>query len=281
MVDAITNYYNEHINAYNAEVSRRAKEEAKQREAKTRKSLPELLELALDNGLAEKIGNYFDELSILIRPYGQWAIEAEDLKDGSDLQFWAWNPTSERYNYDLIMEVAPNITQNGYPVLLSMKISDGVDYLYEYNMIFGPWFLEYQEGSLDALVNEVNSRISNVMKNMLRGFLWNRHPNPVGDDGTIYWRPNNIASTYKFRYPPHENSLTNRFLTFIKENPGSTASEFYESEGRTRRPGHNSMFFGSIKDAGLVRMERKGRQFVYYLGPNYKAWTQDKLKRYR
>jgi predicted transcriptional regulator len=39
------------------------------------------------------------------------------------------------------------------------------------------------------------------------------------------------------------------------------------------------MFFSSIKDSGIVKMERKGRQFVYSIGPNYSAWTQGKLLR--
>ena len=39
------------------------------------------------------------------------------------------------------------------------------------------------------------------------------------------------------------------------------------------------MFFSSIKDAGIVKMERQGRQFVYSLGPNYQAWVEGRLLR--
>ena len=49
--------------------------------------------------------------------------------------------------------------------------------------------------------------------------------------------------------------------------------------GRSRPRGHNNMFFAAIKDSGIVKMERKGRQFVYSLGPNYEAWTKGKLLR--
>ena len=49
--------------------------------------------------------------------------------------------------------------------------------------------------------------------------------------------------------------------------------------GHPRPRGHNNMFFASIKDSGIVKMERKGRQFVYSLGPNHEAWTEGKLLR--
>ena len=37
------------------------------------------------------------------------------------------------------------------------------------------------------------------------------------------------------------------------------------------------MFFAAIKDAGIVNMERQGRQFVYSLGPNYQDWVEGRL----
>jgi len=100
-------------------------------------------------------------------------------------------------------------------------------------------------------------------------------------DGSILWRPVSSHSSYKFEYPASETSLTKRFLDYLIANPtGKTPEEFYQEVlGTPRRPAHNSTFFSSIKDAGLVRSERRGRKFVYFIGPNYEAWTQGRLKR--
>ena len=100
-------------------------------------------------------------------------------------------------------------------------------------------------------------------------------------DGSILWRPVSTHSSYRFEYPASENSLTKRFLDYLIANPtGKNPEEFYqEILGRPRPPAHNSTFFSSIKDAGLVRSERRGRKFVYFIGPNYEAWTQGRVKR--
>ena len=92
------------------------------------------------------------------------------------------------------------------------------------------------------------------------------------------WSANRWANTMTFRYPPKEGSLTKRFVDFVKKNPGKTRKEFYDSIGREYRPGHNSSFFAAIKDSGIVDLTRKGRQFVYTIGPNHQAWTEGRLK---
>ena len=74
--------------------------------------------------------------------------------------------------------------------------------------------------------------------------------------------------------------MTQLFTEYLKDNPRRTANQFYEDVlGRSRPRAHNNMFFAAIKDSGIVKMERQGRQFVYSLGPNYEAWTQGKLLR--
>lgn len=99
-------------------------------------------------------------------------------------------------------------------------------------------------------------------------------------DGSVLWSSKNSHSSYKFEYPAAENSMTKRFLDYINTNPGKTAEEFYiDVLGKQRRPAHNSMFFSSITDAGLARPVRNGRKFGYFIGPNYEAWTEGKLKR--
>ena len=94
------------------------------------------------------------------------------------------------------------------------------------------------------------------------------------------WDAQSYVSSYTFKYPPKQGSMTQLFTSYLKDNPRSTSNQFYEDVlGRPRPRGHNNMFFASIKDSGIVKMERKGRQFVYSLGPNYEAWIQGKLLR--
>jgi hypothetical protein len=94
------------------------------------------------------------------------------------------------------------------------------------------------------------------------------------------WDSTSYVSSYTFRYPPKQGTMTQKFVDYLKENPRRTSNQFYEDVlGYPRPRGHNNMFFASIKDSGIVKMERKGRQFVYSLGPNYEGWTQGKLLR--
>jgi len=101
----------------------------------------------------------------------------------------------------------------------------------------------------------------------------------VGSDYTT-WDAQSWVSSYAFKYPPRMGTMTQKFTDYLQENPKRTANQFYEDVlGYSRPRGHNNMFFASIKDAGIVKMERQGRQFVYSLGPNYDDWTRGKLLR--
>ena len=101
----------------------------------------------------------------------------------------------------------------------------------------------------------------------------------TGLDYTI-WDAQSYVTSYTFKYPPKKGSMTQLFTDYLKDNPRSTSNDFYEDVlGRPRPRAHNNMFFAAIKDSGIVKMERQGRQFVYSLGPNYDAWTQGKLLR--
>jgi len=100
--------------------------------------------------------------------------------------------------------------------------------------------------------------------------------------GTQYttWTPGSHVSSYTFKYPPREGTMTQKFVDYLKQNPRKTSSEFYKDIlGYPRPRGHNAMFFAAIKDAGIVKMERQGRQFVYSLGPNYQDWVEGRLLR--
>ena len=96
------------------------------------------------------------------------------------------------------------------------------------------------------------------------------------------WEPNSYVSSYQFKYPPREGTMTQKFIDYLKQlHPQKrTSNQFYEDVlGYPRPRAHNNMFFSSIKDSGIVKMERNGRQFVYSIGPNYEAWTEGKLLR--
>jgi hypothetical protein len=96
------------------------------------------------------------------------------------------------------------------------------------------------------------------------------------------WDTQSYVSSYTFKYPPKQGTMTQKFVDYLKElyPQKRTANQFYEDVlGYARPRAHNNMFFASIKDSGIVKMERSGRQFVYSLGPNHKAWTQGRLLR--
>jgi translation initiation factor RLI1 len=103
--------------------------------------------------------------------------------------------------------------------------------------------------------------------------------NEPAEPGVVYWKAVNSSSTFKFKYPPREGSMTQRLVDSVIEEPGITKKEFYEKYGMEYRKGHNTQFFGSIKDAGIVAVEKGPYgQFKYYLGPNYDEWKEGKLK---
>ena len=94
------------------------------------------------------------------------------------------------------------------------------------------------------------------------------------------WDSTSYVSSYIVKFPARKGTMTHKFVDYIKENPRRTANQFYEDVlGYPRPRAHNNMFFSSIKDSGIVKMERQGRQFVYSLGPNYSAWTKGRLLR--
>jgi hypothetical protein len=102
------------------------------------------------------------------------------------------------------------------------------------------------------------------------------------DEDTTYWTTNNASSTFQFKYPPKWDSLTRKFVDWVRWNPGSTKKEFYkEVLGRPYTSGNQAQFFQSIQDSGIIKTEKgTNGEYTYTLGPNYEAWTNNKLKRY-
>jgi len=136
---------------------------------------------------------------------------------------------------------------------------------------------------VDRIIDHIVDEIISTMKRRIWGDKSEGWTNQsIKKDDIAYWDPNNSASTYKFKYPPKEGSLTHEFIKAVKETPGITPKEFYkEKYDFDYYSGYNTQFFGSIKDSGILRVE-KGPYGVlkYYIGPNYEAWTKGNLKRF-
>lgn len=113
---------------------------------------------------------------------------------------------------------------------------------------------------------------------------WDKGEQTYHDSGDkVFWVPSNSSSTFTFKYPQKENSTVNKLINYIKKNPGTTAREYYKKvHNFDYYPGYNTQLWGSIKDSGILRTE-KGPYGVlkYYIGPNYKKWTEGNLERYR
>ena len=136
------------------------------------------------------------------------------------------------------------------------------------------------------IVNNLYKQIVNfiVVNSWLR--KWDKGENSwyeSSGNGKTFWVPSNSSSTFVFKYPPRPNTLISKFIEYIKKHPGTTVKEFYkEVYDFDYYPGYNTQFWGSIKDSGIVKTEKGPRGvFKYYIGPNYKKWTEGNLERYR
>jgi len=122
----------------------------------------------------------------------------------------------------------------------------------------------YTEDELSKLIKEKGGAVGRIL-----GALKDK----------AIWRPNNILSTYTFGRNTSD-SLANKFTDYIKsqnkENKPATRRDFLEKMGYKSDRGFLSTFFASIKNAGIVTMDRKNE---YYLGPNYEKYKEGKIER--
>ena len=219
---------------------------------------------------------------------GIWRLHIGPDDTRGRVWYWFSTPDDTQTN-DKIIEVQATPFLNG-----EMEIPFDSDDI----LRFEPWSKTYGETVLNPshfnsahYLNPEPSGWSSVESN-LQGFL-NHIYRPlvkqvldspevqqaVGGEYTT-WEPSSYVSSYAFKYPPKKGSMTQLFTDYIKQNPRSTSNQFYmDVLGYPRPRAHNNMFFASIKDSGIVKIEREGRQFVYSLGPNYRDWTEGKLLR--
>lgn len=168
--------------------------------------------------------------------------------------------------------------------------SDGEEFYYTEVLLKAQWVWWKLLGdttmpsSLSSV--EVDNLISILVNKIIyihKWVVWGRLDDKKDIEGNVFWKPLNNASSFIFKYPPKEGSLTHEFIKAVKENPGTTPKEFYrEKYDFDYKPGYNTQFFGSVKDSGILRAEKGPYgELKYYLGPNYETWTKDKLKRFK
>tara|TARA_R110002012_G_scaffold32904_6_gene96734 strand:+ start:2732 stop:4267 length:1536 start_codon:yes stop_codon:yes gene_type:complete len=202
-----------------------------------------------------------------------------DQRDGT----WMWTNIQ---NPDLAIYATPL-----WDGELALPISSANDEVLDYNTVYTAHQLENAGLKPEHYLSEEPGRFRNEdwgAKIFLHQFYFPLVKGTLTQNDFILasghkfttWTPSSHVSTYTFKYPPREGTMTQKFIDYLKQNPRRTSNQFYEDVlGYSRPRGHNNMFFAAIKDAGIVKMERQGRQFVYSLGPNYQGWVEGKLLR--
>lgn len=156
------------------------------------------------------------------------------------------------------------------------------------NTMFGPPIKEKYEFS--GKFNVVGD-----IQNIPQTYLMNRILTTIKDvikSEYRYWTAQNVQSRYSFTRP--QGTLAEKFTNYIinseKKGQYATKKGFIEKLFKERNrdisdlniQGYISLFFASIKDAGIVKLNRNASgtpRFYYTLGDNYDKWKQGKLKR--
>ena len=236
----------------------------------------------------EKLEDYVNNLPNGITystPTGKWKLEIRNYGEGNTK--WEWYGVDPRI--ELIATPFSRVyfqtddDDLGQPVIEYSETLGIEDMSNEY---MGPgteyhWNYLRREGDVGYNRNAIEKAfISNIYMPIVNKALSQPEVKEYMDVDYTTWDTQSYVSSYTFKYPPRKGTMTQKFTDYLKGNPRRTANQFYEEVlGYPRPRAHNNMFFASIKDSGIVKMERQGRQFVYSLGPNYEAWTEGKLLR--
>jgi len=230
---------------------------------------------------AHELRNFVNNLGKSIKlntKSGVWDLEISSIGE------WNWIGPDPR------VEVMATPFTNGYALVCRVE-SDGDDGL---DILDADWDVEdldTEHFTSEHYLLKNPTGWSTVERNLKNFIMYSYTPKvrkildsdemvDFMDGGYKTWESNSYVSSFQFKYPPRKGTMTQKFTDYLKGNPRRTSQQFYEEVlGYPRPRAHNNMFFSSIKDSGIVKMEREGRQFVYSLGPNYSAWTKGKLLR--
>ena len=215
--------------------------------------------ISSDSGIWEWDKDYGNEVwtwTSKINP--ELYLQATPFWDGRDeIPFDSWAPSGERE--DFAMTAGPESMENEY--------AKKVDYL-------NPNPINKDQ--------QVKNFLYHIYRPLLKDVLDNQYFKDAIGDGYKIWQSTSSMSSYKFENP-QTAKLANSFIDYIKmsEENGlmATRNDFLEFINKPATPGYFSSFFSSIQAAGIVKKNRKGRQFYYTLGPNYDAYVTGKLKR--
>jgi len=129
---------------------------------------------------------------------------------------------------------------------------------------------------------QVKNFLTQIYRPLLKAVLDNQYfKDAIGSEYTT-WTSGSGQSGYRFENKKTAK-LANAFIDYIKRSEENgvmaTRNEFLEFINKPATPGYFSSFFSAISTAGIVKKNRKGRQFYYTLGPNYEAYMDGTLKR--
>ena len=156
------------------------------------------------------------------------------------------------------------------------------------NTMFGPPIKERYEFS--GKFNVVGD-IQNLPQSYLMDKILKTIKGVIKSD-YVFWTAQNVQSKYTFTKP--EGTLAEKFTNYIlnSEKKGQYATKvgflkiLFKERNRDisdmKIQGYISLFFASIKDAGIVKLNRNASgtpRFYYTLGDNYDKWKQGKLRR--
>ena len=277
LINSIKKYYHNYV------VFDREKEE----KDKSDSLIASLMEHNFFNAFKDKFYTTLSENSIYNLVGGFEEFESQD-NDGHGSIWFNFKNNDEIYSIYCL----GGQQMTGIPQLYEVfgHTSDGEEFYFTEVLLEAQWVwwnllrVSTMPSSLSSVeVDNLISILVNRIIYILKWVVWGRLTDKKDNEGNVFWKPLNSASSFIFKYPPKEGSLTHEFIKAVKENPGTTPKEFYrEKYDFDYKPGYNTQFFGSVKDSGILRAEKGPYgELKYYLGPNYEDWTKGKLKRFK
>lgn len=228
------------------------------------------------------ISHFIMERSQSLRPtncYNLRAIETIDLSKLGNFQLTNVNPNGEY----LIATYVSEEQKDGTYILL--KVTKEENNRVKFTLYY---HINFEDNWMDSLTLECNDSkklvrtfeekvkaYENVLLKRIEKIQFKKKNKDL-----TFWDPSNRSSTYSFSKPERGSKLTKKFIDYVKEQNNkdkpATRKDFLMKNYGHAKPGFLSSFFSSIKNAGIVNMDRN---FNYSIGPNYEKYLQGKLRR--